>query len=162
MATSTSSKNGIANTTATTFRRTTAIECRIQAKSEIIWAMLTNANDFPRWNSTVTSIEGPIQQGQKLAIKVKLDPKRIFKPKVNVFEPNAKMTWEDGQAPFFKGVRTFTLTPQTDGSTHFSMVETMGGIMFPMAAKSIPDFKATFEQYVKDLKKEAEAIAKTN
>jgi hypothetical protein len=31
--------------------------------------------------------------------------------------------------------------------------------MFPMAAKSIPDFKATFEQYAKDLKQEAETIA---
>jgi hypothetical protein len=159
MATSTSTQNGIATTTATTFRRTTAIEIRVAAKAEIIWAMLTNAGDFPRWNSTVTNIEGPIAQGQKLALKVKLDPKRVFKPKVKVFEVNSKMTWEDGQAPFFKGVRTYTLTPNSDGSTTFSMVETMGGLMFPMAAKSIPDFKATFEQYVKDLKKEAETIA---
>ncbi len=159
MATSSSAQNGTATTTATTFRRTTAIEIRVQAEAEIIWAMLTNASDFPRWNSTVTSIEGPIAQGQKLSIKVKLDPKRVFKPKVKVFEPKAQMTWEDGAAPFFKGVRTFTLTANTDGSTTFSMVETMGGIMFPMAAKSIPDFKATFEQYVKDLKNEAETIA---
>jgi hypothetical protein len=156
---SSAGKNGIATTTRSTFRRSTAIVQRIAAKPEIVWSLLTNADDFPRWNSTVTSIVGPIGKGQKLAIRVKLDAKRVFKPKVVDFEPHSRMTWVDGMAPFFKGVRTFALTANADGTTTFSMDETLGGLMFPMAAGSIPDFKPAFEQYVADLKKEAEAIA---
>jgi hypothetical protein len=33
------------------------------------------------------------------------------------------MIWSDGAVPMFKGVRTFTLTPNADGSTEFSMKE---------------------------------------
>jgi hypothetical protein len=161
MATSTASAaNGTAITTKSTFRRTTSVAIRVNAKPDILWAMLTNADDFPRWNSTVTSIEGPIAQGNTIKVKVKIDAKRVFKLKVNVFEHKSRMTWEQGMAPFFKGVRTYTLTPNSDVSTTFAMEETMGGLMFPMAAGSIPDFKAPFEQYAADVKKEAELIAK--
>ena len=45
-------------------------------------ALLADAAHFPDWNSTVTSIDGQIAVGQQLAIRVPLDPKRTFKPKV--------------------------------------------------------------------------------
>jgi len=164
MATTTSSSlqdNGKAVTTRSTFSRTTGVAIRVNAKPEILWALLTHGSDFPRWNSTMPSLEGDIAQGNTIKLKVKLDPKRVFKLKVNVFEPNKRMTWEQGMAPFFKGVRTYTLTPNADGTTTFSMVEKMGGLMFPMAAGSIPDFTAPFQQFAADLKREAEVIHKT-
>jgi hypothetical protein len=56
----------------------------------------------------------------------------------------------------FKGVRTYTLTPKANGSTDFTMSEVYTGLMLPMIAGSLPDFRPTFEQYLSDLKKEAE------
>lgn len=38
----------------------------------------------------------------------------------------------------------------------FTMSEVYTGLMLPMIAGSLPDFRPTFEQYVSDLKKEAE------
>ena len=38
------------------------------------------------------------------------------------------------------------------------MTEELSGIMFPMVARQIPNFKESFEQYAADLKKEAELI----
>jgi len=67
--------------------------------------------------------------------------------------------WSDGFAPMFKGVRTFTLAPNPDGSTAFSMVEVLSGVMLPMIKGSLPDFGPTFEAYAADLKREAERTA---
>jgi uncharacterized protein YndB with AHSA1/START domain len=145
-----------AEKTAATFNMSCAITVNIGAPPERIWEILTNAEDFPRWNSTVTSIEGPIALGQKLALKVPAAPKRTFTPKVTSFDANKSMVWSDGMAPMFKGVRTYTLTPKDDGSTDFSMVEVFSGLMLPMIKGSLPDFGPSFETYAADLKREAE------
>jgi hypothetical protein len=149
----------VARKTNATFRMDCAIECTIHASADRIWSLLTDAQGFPRWNSTVTSIEGPIAPGQTLKIKVPLAPNRVFKPKVTTFEPGRSMVWSDGMAPMFKGVRTFTLTPGKDGSTDFSMREEFAGVMLPMIKGSLPDFGPAFEAYAEDLKREAERTA---
>ena len=66
------------------------------------------------------------------------------------------MIWSDGNA-MFKGVRTYTLMPKSDGTTDFTMSEVYTGLMLPMIASSLPDFRPTFEQYLSDLKREARA-----
>ena len=58
-----------------------------------------------------------------------------------------------------KGVRTFTLTPNADGSTVFSMKEEFSGLMLPMIKGSLPDFAPVFEAYAEDLKRAAESSA---
>jgi uncharacterized protein YndB with AHSA1/START domain len=148
-----------ATKTASTFRMTCAVRCTIRAQPERVWALLTDAKDFPRWNSTVTSIEGSIAHNQTLALKVPAAPGRTFKPKVTSFEPPSVMVWSDGMAPMFKGVRTFTLTPAADGTTEFAMDETFAGLMLPMIKGSLPDFAPAFEAYAADLKREAEKSA---
>jgi hypothetical protein len=117
---------------------------------------LTDAPAFPRWNSTVTSIEGEIAEGRTLKVRVPTAPQRVFKPKVSNVERGRSMTWSDGMAPMFKGVRTFTLTPNADGSTEFSMKEEFSGLMLPMIKRSLPDFAPVFEAYADDLKHAAE------
>jgi hypothetical protein len=152
--------SGKATQTKTTFRSECAVGVNIRAAPKTIWALLTNAADFPRWNSTVKGVEGPIALGSKLALRVAVAPERVFKPKVTQFEPEKRMVWSDGAAPMFKGVRTFTLTPRDDGSTDFSMIEVLSGVMLPMIKGSLPDFGPPFETYAADLKREAEAVAK--
>ncbi len=148
---------GRASKSATVFRMECGVAIRIEAKPDAIWALLTDAEDFPRWNSTVTSVAGKIAPGERLALRVKLDPKRVFKPRVTEVQAPTRMVWSDGAAPMFKGVRTFTLSPRADGSTDFSMVEVLSGVMLPMIKGSLPDFGPAFEQYAADLKREAEA-----
>lgn len=146
-----------ATKTATTLRMDCAVSITIHAAPEKIWALLTNAAGFPRWNSTVTSIAGTIAQGERLEVKVPAAPGRTFKPKVTELEAGRRMVWSDGMAPMFKGVRTFELVPQADGSTRFTMEESFSGIMLPLIKGSLPDFAPSFEAYAADLKREAEA-----
>jgi len=133
-----------------------AIRTTIEASPAAIWALLTDAAGFPRWNSTVTSIEGEIAEGSTLILKVPTAPDRVFKPKVSQVEPQRSMVWSDGMAPMFKGVRTFALTPNADGTTSFHMREEFTGLMLPMIKSSLPDFAPVFETYAADLKRAAE------
>lgn len=139
------------------FRLEYAVAVAIRARPEDIWARLTNAAGFPSWNSTVTSIEGEIAQGQRLTIRVPIAPGRAFKPRVTALESGKRMVWSDGMAPMFKGERTFVLTPKADGTTEFSMSEVFAGLMLPMIKRALPDFGPVFEQYATDLKRACEA-----
>lgn len=145
--------NGKAVTTKKTFSRETAVSMDIQAEKSIIWALLTNANDYPRWNSTIISIEGNIADGEKIKLKSTLDPKRVFKLSVKEFKPDDRLVWGDAM-----GKRTYTLKTIGSGLTNFSMNEKIGGPIFPLFSRMIPPFDQSFEQYVNDLKKEAELI----
>lgn len=151
--------NPVAQKTQTTFRQSCSVSCDIQAAPEKIWALLTDARRFPSWSSTVTSLEGDIALGQKLALKVPLDPKRTFTPKVTKLEPATEMVWSDGFAPMFKGVRTFRLTPRGGGVTEFAMEEVFSGLMLPMIRGSLPDFGPAFETFARDLKRTSEGAA---
>jgi uncharacterized protein YndB with AHSA1/START domain len=141
--------------TGSTFRLECRVAITIAVPPEKIWALLTDAAGFARWNTTVTSIEGTIALGERVKIRVPASD-RTFSPKVTAFVPNERMVWSDGMAPMFKGERTYTLTPRADGTTEFEMVETFSGLMLPMIKGSLPDFGPVFDRYARDLKKEAE------
>jgi len=145
--------NGKASTIKKTFSRETSVSIDIKADPTIIWALLTNASDYPRWNTTVVSIDGAITKGNKIALKSTLDPKRVFKLTVKEFEPNKKLSWGDAM-----GTRVYTLTQNNAGQTNFTMNEKIGGPIFPLFAKMIPPFDQSFEQFAADLKKESETI----
>jgi hypothetical protein len=147
--------NPEATQTATTFRSECSVRCNIAASPATLWALLTDATGFPRWNTTVTSIEGDITLGNKLAVRVPVS-ERTFTPKVVELVPEQRMVWADGMAPMFKGTRTFTLTARPDGTTEFAMTEVFAGLMLPMIKGSLPDFGPIFEQYARDLKAAAE------
>jgi hypothetical protein len=147
--------NGRASKTKSAFRMEYSAGINIKTKPERVWALMTNAADFPRWNSTVKSIEGRIASGQTIKLIANISPTRTFNLKIIEFIPEKMMVWSDGNA-MFKGVRTYTTTPKADGSTDFTMSEVYTGLMLPMIAGSLPDFRPAFEQYLSDLKKEAE------
>ena len=132
------------------------VEINIRAKAEGIWRLLTDAKNFPSWNSNVKSIEGQIREGKRLQMHVP-GTDRTFTPKVSGVVPNRHMTWADGFSPLFNGVRTFELKPCNDGSTDFAMEERFSGLMLPLVKGSMPDFGPVFERYANDLKHEAES-----
>ena len=141
--------------TAGAFSLLCRVEASIRATPEVVWAILTDAKNFPRWNTTVTAIEGEIREGQQLRIHVP-GTDRTFTPRVTDVAPSERMTWTGGFAPLFKGVRTFTIRRGNEGTTNFAMEERFSGLMLPLVKKSLPDFEPIFERYAGDLKREAE------
>jgi uncharacterized protein YndB with AHSA1/START domain len=136
------------------FSEACTVTVAIDATPETVWSLLTDAADFPRWNSTVTSIEGTIALGQTVKIRVPIS-KRTFAVKVKTFDAPRSLVWGDGHPPMFRGTREYALAPVAGGTT-FTMTETFEGVMLPMIRRSLPDFVPVFTQYAADLKREAE------
>lgn len=139
----------MATKTSSLFALCYAVEVDIDAPPDRVWARLTDAAGFPAWNATVTSLEGPIALGQRLAIRVPISD-RTFTPTVTEFVPGERMVWSDGFWPMFRGVRTFRLT-DVGGRTRFVMEERFEGVMLPMIARTLPDFVPVFDRYAADL-----------
>jgi len=151
--------NGLRFTqTSSMFTMTCAVEVNIRAVPEIVWRLLTDAEGFPRWNSTVTGVEGQIREGERIRLHVP-GTNRTFTPKVSGVVAARCMTWSNGFNPVFKGVRTFVLEPGNSGSTDFVMKEHFSGLAFALTKGMLPDFQPIFQAYAQDLKREAETIA---
>lgn len=144
--------NGKATTVKKVFSRQTSVQTAIHADRAVIWGLLTDAANFPKWNSTVISIDGMIALGETIRLTSKLAPTRTFKLKVKQLEPNTRMTWGDAM-----GSRVYELSQKGDGVAQFSMTEKIGGPVFPLFAKMIPPFDESFEIFASDLKKAAES-----
>lgn len=142
-----------ASTTRTAFHRETTVSIVIKASNATVWTLLTSAADYPRWNTTVTSIEGRIAPGERIVLRSTLDAKRAFKLQVKEFTPATRLVWGDG-----KGQRTFDISDNGDSTVTFRMHERIGGVMFPLYARAIPSFDASFDAFAADLKKEAELV----
>ncbi|MBX3129355.1 MAG: SRPBCC domain-containing protein [Polyangiaceae bacterium] len=133
----------------------------IRATPEAVWAILTRLEDYPRWNTTVTRVEGSAALGQKVTVHAKLSPGRAFPVRVTALEPPHRMVWTGG-APLrflFKGERTFALTPLQDHSVEFTMEESFDGLLSGLIGKSIPDLQPAFDEFAACLKARAEAAS---
>ena len=51
------------------------------------------------------------------------------------------MVWRLNRWPLLVGVRTYRLTPGPQGATQFTVDEVVQGLLLPLIAKSMPDFR---------------------
>lgn len=133
------------------------VEERIEAPAERIWAILTDARLLAAGGRLgITRLDGDIQPGRSLKLWSEAAPAQAFALKVQDFDPPRRMTWVGGM-PFglFKGVRTFSLTPD-GGAVRFHMREEFTGPLAPMIAKSIPDLTPSFTRFAAGLKQLSE------
>ena len=132
-------------------------EVAIRAPAERIWALLTDAAGYPRWNSTVSRIDGTIAPGGRITVHARMAAGRAFPVTVAEFEPGARMVWRGGM-PFglFVGTRVFVLVPGGEGEVRFSMREEFTGLLAPLISRSIPDLQPAFDAFAADLKRAAE------
>jgi hypothetical protein len=129
----------------------------IQASQDAIWAILTDAPGYQAWDSGVERVEGRIAPGEKIKVVSKANPGRAFPVKVTEFTQGQRMTWSGGMPlGLFKGVRTFTLSPQSNGSTTFTMREEFTGPVLPQIWRSMPDLGPSFQQFANGLRQRAE------
>jgi hypothetical protein len=130
----------------------------INASPDAVWAILIDAPAYTAWDSGVERVEGQIAPGEKIKVFSKVNPGRAFPVTVTEFSPGQKMVWSGGMPlGVFKGIRTFTLSPQGNGLTRFTMREEYSGPLAPMIGRSIPDLGPSFEQFANGLKDRSES-----
>lgn len=155
---STISTDGKAVLSKRAFGMTYSVATNIKAPATTIWQVLTDAAEYPAWNSTVVRVEGNIVLGEKIKVFAKISPDRAFPVEVSELTADKKMVWSGGMPlGLFKGVREFVLSPQGDGSVDFSMKENFSGLMAPVIGSTMPDLRPAFEDFAADLKQQAES-----
>ena len=131
----------------------------IEATPEKIWSIITDGPNIATWDSGVVRIEGRIAPGETIKLISSANPGRGFPLKVTEFTPSRKLTFTGGMPlGLFKGVRTYTLTPQGN-ATRFDMREEYTGPFLPLIWRTIPDLNPSFQQYAVGLKKRAESAS---
>ena len=131
----------------------------IQADPDAVWRVLADANAYPTWDSGVKRVEGTVAPGEKIKVVSEANPGRAFPIVVTEMVPGQRMSWTGGMPlGLFRGVRTFTLTPE-DGGTRFRMREEYTGPLLPVIWRSMPDLGPSFEQFARGLKARTEATA---
>jgi hypothetical protein len=129
----------------------------IEAGPDAVWRILTDAAGYTSWDSGVVRVEGTLAPGAKITVVSQANPGRAFPVKVSEFEPGRRMVWAGGMPlGLFRGVRTFTLSPEGDDATRFVMREEYTGPMLPLIWRSMPDLGPSFQQFASGLKRHAE------
>ena len=136
-----------------------ATSTTIDASSERVWEILADTSSWSDWNSVV-EVEGEPDEGGRLKIRSELNPKRTYPVKVTELEPNRRMAWLGGvPLGLFKGVRSYTLTPEGEGRTSFEMREEFSGPLLPLIWRTMPDMNDSFRQFASGLMARAEGTA---
>ena len=129
----------------------------IAADPDTIWRILTDGSRYTTWDSGVDRLDGVIEPGGKVKVTSSASPGRAFPVKVTEFTPPRSMTWSGGMPlGMFRGVRTFSLVPDGDGHTRFTVREEYTGPLLPLIWRSMPDLAPSFEQFANGLKQQAE------
>jgi hypothetical protein len=129
----------------------------IAADAREIWATLTDPERLVAAGTGIARIEGRIEPGARFTLWSEAVPGRGFRTRVAAMDPYRRMVWEGGlPAGLFRGVRTFTLTPQADGGTEVHVREEFTGPLLRLVWRTMPDLQPSFDQLVDGLARSTE------
>jgi hypothetical protein len=133
------------------------VDAAIGAPAAVVWDVLTDGDGFSRWDSGVERVEGTIADGSKIKVFSEVSPGRAFPVEVSLDPVSHTMTFT-GEMPLglFRGVRTYSLTPEDDG-VRFRMREEFSGPLLSLIWRSMPDLEPSFRKFAAGLKSVSEA-----
>lgn len=135
---------------------------RIEAPASTVWALLTDSSSYGRWNTSVVSIEGVIEQGRTIKLVSVASPGRAFKLKVAEMRGPHHMVWSSGMPlGLFTGRRTYSITERGDAACDFRMTEAFSGPLAGLIGKTIPDLTDSFDLFADGLTAAAEGTTTT-
>jgi hypothetical protein len=130
----------------------------IVASPNVVWAVLIDGAGWPSWDSGVRAVEGGIAMGETIKIRSEVAPGRTFPVRVTKFEPTACLRLSGGMPlGLFRGVRTYELSEQGNGSTEFCMREEYSGPLVGLIWRSMPDLGPSFDRFARGLKRRVES-----
>jgi hypothetical protein len=137
----------------------------IPASPERVWRVLTDFASYPKWNPFIRGVQGSLQEGTRLRVRVRIPPggrARIFSPIVLKVIPAAELRWRGKLfiKGLFDGEHIFIMVPQGLEGTQFIQRERFSGLLAPLLMPFIAGkTHKSFEAMNRALKKAAEVKA---
>jgi hypothetical protein len=136
-------------------------EIEIKASPEIVWKILSDLADYPKWNPFLCHAIGKAVVGEPVVLDFQPDSKGMkLHCIVTTAEPNRKLSWKYFYIlPFLmRGEHSFTIEPLGKNRVRFVELEVFDGLLVPSQARDIDtNTKRGFEAMDEALKKKAEA-----
>lgn len=131
-------------------------ETLINARTAIVWDVLTDTSNVSVWDSGITDIVGDMRDGGTIRIR-RDNSRRHLSLRVEQL-PGRVMQWR-ANAPFGLLRRAFTVvaTPES-GQVHLRILHELSGPLAPFAAKKTLASQATLQVFVDAVKERAELI----
>ena len=130
----------------------------IAASPEAVWAVLSDGQSWPSWDSGVEAVEGRIALNETVRIRSQAAPGRAFPVKVTRFDPPGHLRFSGGMPlGLFRGVRTYEVSGGAGGQVVFRMREEYSGPLIPLIWRSMPDLGESFQRFAHGLKLRVES-----
>ncbi len=123
----------------------------IQARPEVIWALLTDAEIYTACDPSCERLEGRIQSDALLSLQSALES-QLIQYQVKSFKPQHKMVWAGGMPlGLLRRERTFVLRASENSQTAVLIQEIVSGPLLRFFSHSIPDLSETFRELIHNL-----------
>ena|SRR5947207_2858796 len=143
----------------------------LQASIEIetgpatVWEVLTDGAAYPQWNPFIRRLDGPLEPGAQLEVRIEPPNRRAmtFRPRVLAVEPNRELRWL-GSFLFrglFDGEHAFLIEPVAPARVRFVQRERFSGALVPFFRKGLAATRLGFERMNHELKTRAEGGAQS-
>ena len=135
-------------------------EIQINASPSKVWNILTDFDDFNRWNPFIKEISGNTQVGSQIYVHIKPPNSNAmkFKPKLLKYEPEKEIRWigKFYLPKLVDGEHSLSIKKLDNKNVLFIQKETFSGLLVPFISGLLKDTRTGFELMNKELKKVAE------
>lgn len=132
----------------------------IDTPAERVWQVLTNFHLYPEWNPFVRLIEGPLEEGRKIRIRVVPPGSKGmgFRPRIMRVLPKQEFRWKGklGIGGLFDGEHYFLIKELGPEQTQLTHGERFSGLLVGMMGNTLEQTRQGFEQMNEALKKRCE------
>jgi hypothetical protein len=135
-------------------------EIHINASPSIVWNILTDFDNYGKWNPFIKEISGVQQVGSELQIFIKTPNSNgmKFKPKILNYDRKKELKWlgKFWIPKLFDGEHTLKINTLNEDNVVFIQKERFSGLLVPLLSKMLNDTKSGFEMMNINLKRESE------
>ncbi|CAG0928600.1 hypothetical protein TFLX_00962 [Thermoflexales bacterium] len=108
----------------------------INAPLEKVWSVLTDLENYPKWNPFTPRVETTFVVGEPAILYVTMNERqrRIQREVMTVFEPQHAFAWASimGSPLILKANRWQIVEPLDEHHTHYQTHETFDGLLVPL------------------------------
>ena len=135
-------------------------EIEINTSAKVVWDILMNFEDFPKWNPFMKQISGNPYKGSRIIVFIQPPNSRglTFKPKILDNEPEKKLRWKGNTLipHLFDGEHSLIIKEIKKDKVLFIQKEIFTGIFVPFLGNLLRNSAQGFKMMNVALKEEAE------
>ena len=132
----------------------------INSSAKLVWDILTDFDNFPKWNPFMKQISGELREGSRIQVLIKPYNSRdiTYKPTILDLKHEEKIKWLGNTwiPHLFDSEHSLILKKIDENRILFVQKEKFSGILVPILIGLLKNTEISFKMMNEALKKEAE------